>query len=175
MIRDLFTRWIDIHAHYSDAGVLPRSLVLSHFSSDYWISFHMMGGADLFIQIVFLIHGFICICMAIGFYTKTMVFLNWVFLTSLHTRNVLLLHGGDLYHRMMFFWAIFLPLGEFYSVDNALWGDKKSKYSILYRQVFINKDRKRNQNNLVINVGTLAIVIQIWLIYCTSYMHKTGS
>lgn len=43
--------------------------------------------------------------------------LTWFMTTSLQTRNYFVGHSGDTYLRMMLWWAIFLPLGEHFSLD----------------------------------------------------------
>jgi hypothetical protein len=57
--------------------------------------------------------------MLVGYYTKTASFLTWILTLSLHNRNYLVLHGGDVLQRVILFYALFLPLGDCYSIDNA--------------------------------------------------------
>jgi len=157
-IGDLMNRWGDIHAHYSDSGVLPRHLVMAHFTSDYWLSVHLMTGLELIVQIIFIVHIIVCLSMAIGFYSRLSTFLTWFLLTSLQTRNILVCHGGDVYHRVLLFFAMFLPLGDCWSVDNALWG----------------KNRGQKRTYSVLSVATFTIAVQICLVYVSSFFYKTG-
>lgn len=74
-IYDLALRYPDIHNHYSDKGVLSRSLVLEKFQNQYWISFHMMTGADFYLAVLFWIHIIISIFMAVGILSSLVIVL----------------------------------------------------------------------------------------------------
>jgi len=165
IVGDVFNRWADIRAHYSDLGVMPRHLVLSHFSNDQWITLHMMGGTIFFQQLLFLFQVAIAITMGVGFYTRSSTILSWFLLISLHNRNTLVLHGGDVYLRVLMFFACFLPLGRCYSIDNAFW------YS---HPISSSRRRHKKANYLHISVAAFAIGVQMCCVYVTSFMHKTG-
>lgn len=85
----------------------------------------MAGGTSFFEQCVFLVHIFIGLCMAVGYHTSLMTCLTWFMTVSLHARNILVLHGGDILMRMLLFFAMFLPLGEVYSIDAAFFNKKR--------------------------------------------------
>lgn len=105
-------------------GVMPRNLVLEHFYNSQWISIHLAGGSDVFIKIVFLVHIFIACCMLVGWRTRWAVIGTWFMTVSLHSRNIIVLHGGDLLHRCIMLFAMFLPLGECFSIDAILRGPR---------------------------------------------------
>ena len=120
IIADLLIRWGDIEAHYSDAGVLPRSAIIDGFAKpDYW-SIHLLSGQPFVIQIIFAIALLVALLLLIGYRTRWMTIASWVLLISLHNRNPALIFAGDDTLRALLFWAMFLPLGAYYSVDNAL-------------------------------------------------------
>jgi len=164
VIGDLINRASDLKAHYADSGVMPRSLVLSYFQNDLWITLHMISGLVIFQAILFFLHGIFAFCMMIGYYTKTMSILTWFFTLSLHNRNILVLHGGDILARQILFFCLFLPLGDCYSIDNAYFKPKRSNKKKLITP----------ESYQTISVATFGIGIQLMLMYVTSYMHKTG-
>ena len=121
LLADLFyIRFEDIRSHYSDFGVLPRGPYLEHFAKDWHWSIHLMSGEVSIQVLLFLIAGLCAFFMMIGFHTRIFTFLSWFLLVSLHSRNPMVLQGGDSLLRMLLFWSMFLPLGARFSVDEAL-------------------------------------------------------
>eukprot|EP01132_Coremiostelium_polycephalum_P004161 gene4161-5209_t len=55
-LMDLIERWPDIKAHYSDEGIVPRSVVCDHFWNQSWFSFHLFGGighgGDVYMRVI---------------------------------------------------------------------------------------------------------------------------
>ena len=119
IILDLISRSRDLVAHYTDFGVLPRS-VLVDLLSDSSFSLHMANGSATFQAVMFIIAGLIALCLLLGWKTRLMTVLSWIFLISIQNRNVLVLSGEDNLILLLTFWSIFLPLGARYSIDAAL-------------------------------------------------------
>ncbi|EFA76512.1 hypothetical protein PPL_10280 [Heterostelium album PN500] len=145
-IIDLLERWPDIKAHYSDEGLLPRSIVVDNFWNTNWFSIHLISGTVGFIQLTFIVNIIICFLVSIGYRTRLNMILHWAFIISLQSRNNIVGHGGDVYMRVMSFFAIFLPCGAVWSVDSAL------KKPVLRRE-----HKKFN----VVNFASIAILLQI--------------
>lgn len=154
LLADLFIRMQDLSVHYSDDGVLSRSVLIDQVMDRWNISFHLMNGeweVQLFLFILEVISAF---ALLVGFYTRTAIFLSWIFLISLHSRNPLILQGGDTVLRMLLFWGIFLPLGACWSIDQ--WRNKLKipSYQIL-------------------SAGSLALLLQVCFIYWFSAILKS--
>src|SRR5689334_17557536 len=109
---------------------MPRTMVLSDFTNDQWLSIHIGGGTEEFIKLLFLIQIICAFSLIIGYHTTISTFATWFMTCSMHTRNILVLHGGDLllvfqsfisqfYQRQMLLFGFFLPLGEVWSLDAA--------------------------------------------------------
>jgi hypothetical protein len=113
LLVDLAGRWPDLVAHYTDDGVLPRGLVFVSVP----VCVHALDGSAAFEAVLFLIQAAFATAMVLGYRTQLATFLSWLLLLSLHARNPLVLHAGDLLERLLLFWAIFLPLGARYSLD----------------------------------------------------------
>ncbi len=122
---DLYTRAGNLGAHYTDAGVFPRSWATQYFlqSPVYssWnpaaIAPHFAAGGAPAVALIFLIHAVAAIGLLIGYRTRFMTFIVWFLMASLHARNPLVLSVGDDVTRLLLFFAMFLHLGARYSVD----------------------------------------------------------
>jgi hypothetical protein len=151
--------------------VLSRDQVLAHFQSEYWISAYMMSGSSFgvflsnfnsssqFSSSVFMLHAFCALCLLVGYRTNLFSFLTFFFTISVQDRLYVLLHGGDVLQRVTHFFALFLPLGDVCSVDQAL------------------KKKKPNHNNRyqVFSVGALALILQVLTMYWMAHKLKTGA
>ncbi|VEP13149.1 HTTM domain protein [Hyella patelloides LEGE 07179] len=120
IIADLLIRFGDIEAHYSDAGVLDRTVLINQLLNPWYWSVHLISGQPFVQQILFLIALLIAVLLLIGYRTRWMTMASWMLIISLHNRNPALIFAGDDALRAILFWAMFLPLGAYYSVDNAL-------------------------------------------------------
>jgi predicted DCC family thiol-disulfide oxidoreductase YuxK len=154
ILGDLIHRSFDLRAFYTDFGVLPRWVLMQN--SDLCLSLHAMSGSLAFQVTLFLIAGCCALMLLIGYRTRLATVLSWVFIVSLHDRNFLILQGGDDLLRMLLFWGMFLPLGARWSVDFAL------------------AESAPPENNRHRSMGSIALGIQILLIYWTSAFYKLG-
>lgn len=119
IILDLISRSRDLIAHYTDFGVMPRSALMDQLS-DSSFSFHIINGSATFQAVLFIIAGLIAFLLLIGWKTRLMTILSWLFLISIQNRNVFILSGEDNLILLLTFWSMFLPLGARYSIDAAL-------------------------------------------------------
>jgi len=118
LIWDLLVRSLDIEAHYTDAGVLPRTVLIdSYLSLRPYLSLHIMHGSTLFESLLFIAAGLCAAALLVGYRSRITCASCWFLTVSLHARNPLVLHGGDDILRMLLFWAMFVPLGARWSVD----------------------------------------------------------
>ena len=120
IIADLFIRFGDIQAHYSDYGILPRTALIEEFLQPWYWSIHLLSGEPLVQQLLFGFAIFFALLLLIGYRTRFATIASWAMIVSLHNRNPALIFAGDDTLRAILFWAMFLPLGANYSVDSAL-------------------------------------------------------
>ena len=113
LLADLAGRWPDLTAHYSDAGVLPRSITPIYVP----LPLHSLGGSAAYEGFLFVLAGAVAVALLLGYRTTLATLFSWLLLLSLHARNPLVLHAGDLLQRMLLFWSMFLPLGACWSLD----------------------------------------------------------
>jgi len=156
IILDLWRRSKDLVAHYTDFGVLPRAALIGEEYTRWRVSIHLANGSWEFQAVLFLIAGAFALALLVGYKTRIATIGSWLLLASLHSRNPILLDGGDFLLRLILFWAIFLPWGEYWSLDRGL-RDTDSK---IPQQTF--------------SAATLAYTMQIVFTYWFSVLLKTG-
>jgi predicted DCC family thiol-disulfide oxidoreductase YuxK len=120
IVGDLVWRARDLRAFYTDFGVLPRAALLDRFAGPWIISVHSMNGTALVQALLFLVAGVFGLMLFVGYRTRLAAIASWALLISLQSRNPVVLQGGDVLLRMLAFWAMFVPLNAYFSVDRAL-------------------------------------------------------
>ena len=152
---DLFIRSKALVAHYTDFGVLSVGAFNEHYGNYYWWSIHLLSGSVWFQILLFSIAAGFAILLLLGYYTRTAMFFSWILLISLQTRNPLVLQGGDIFLRVLAFWALFLPLGVKWSLDSRI--------------------NNKSNNERAFSFGTAGILLQIGMLYVFSAFLKSGT
>ena len=119
VLSDLVNRATDLSAHYTDAGVMPRTVLVEQLLSPWAFSLHLMNGGSLFQALLFGIAALAAFGMLVGYRTRLMTFIVWLVLLSIQLRNPLLNGSESPMLRMLLFWGMLLPLGAYWSVDRA--------------------------------------------------------
>ena len=138
---------------------MSREVILNGFYNSNWISIHMMTGTTFGMALLFLIHGIISFFLMVGYKTKLMTVLTWFFTISLQDRNYILLHGGDVEFRVCLFFAMFLPLGDVFSVDSLLKSNPFNK----------RPEPEKPKNYKICNIATAAIIFQVMIMYFVAH------
>ncbi len=115
MLLDTILRARDMGAHYTDAGVLPRDLLIA--GGDTTFSLLMTDGGWLITGLFFLLNVVAAACLAVGVRTRLSTFVCWLLVISIQGRNPMLNSGGDVLLRLLLFWGFFLPWGRVWSLD----------------------------------------------------------
>ncbi|MBT5048547.1 MAG: HTTM domain-containing protein, partial [Rhodospirillaceae bacterium] len=123
LLIDLALRARDLTAHYTDLGILPRSMAVEFLSSGAF-SLHLLNGTVWFQAGLFILAAFVAAMLLVGFRTRLVTIVSWVLLLSLQNRNPQILSSADNLILLLTFWAMFLPLGGRFSIDAAL--DRRS-------------------------------------------------
>ena len=120
LLWDLVLRSRDLEAHYTDHGVLPRTVLIdTYLSLRPYLSLHIVHGSAFFEAVLFGVAGLCAAALLVGYRTSGAAVACWFLTTSLHARNPLVVHGGDDLLRVLLFWAMFVPLGGCWSIDRA--------------------------------------------------------
>lgn len=165
LLVDLFLRSFHLSVFYTDAGILPRYQWLKVTHQWHW-SLHAASGEWWWQALLFLIATAFALALLIGYRSRLAAIASFVLLASLLNRNGLLLQGGDILLVVMSFWAMFLPLGARYSVDEALQPEHAQNPNALPANAF------REQGHF--SVATIAIVFQVLYLYFFTAVLKTG-
>lgn len=153
IIVDLLARLRDLETFYSDVGILPRSLLKSE---NHFLFVHFMSGSSLFQFFLFVTSILFALLLIVGYKTRLVTFFSWYLLVSLQTRNPIILSGADKLLCTILFFAIFLPLNAYYSIDSILDFSRK------------------NTPKKTFSAATFAYFIQIGIVYFFSALHKRG-
>ncbi len=120
VLGDLARRATDLSTHYTDDGILPRSVLLDEVTNRWWFSLNLMSGEPFFQALLFGVTALAALGLLVGYRTRSMTVVVWVMLISIQWRNPLVLSSADTLLHMLLFWGMFLPLGAYWSVDRAL-------------------------------------------------------
>jgi Vitamin K-dependent gamma-carboxylase len=153
ILTDLAIRASDLEAHYSNMGVLPLHVLFQHAWNPFFFSFHTLSGLWQVQALLFGLAAVFAFLLLIGYHTRLATVVSWILMVSLQNRNTLISQGGDDLLRMLLFWAMFLPWGNYYSFDAA-----RQPASRLRPQPYVS-------------VATAAYILQICLLYiCTALL-----
>ncbi len=155
VLSDLANRATDLSAHYTDAGIMPRTVLVEQVLSPWAFSLDLMNGGRLFQALLFGVAAFAAFGMLVGYRTRLMTFVVWVLLLSIQLRNPLLNGSESPLLRMLFFWGMLLPLGAYWSVDRARSGLPRPSPRFL-------------------SLATFGLFVQIALVYWFTAALKSG-
>ena len=153
IIIDLLVRLSDLQAHYTDWGVLPRSIAMANSWAGSW-SIHLMTGSKAGVGLLVGIHLFAAFSLLIGYKTRLMSVLCCLLIVSLQTRNPMVLSGADDTIRLLCIFGMFLPLGARFSIDRVL------------------DPEPRELPEVLSSVSSIAILAQVSLLYLFTFLFK---
>lgn len=156
VLADLASRATDLHAHYTDEGVLPRTVVIERLLSPWSFSLNLMNGQLFFQALLFIVAGVAALGLLLGYRTRLMTFVVWVLMLSIQFRAPLVGGADGPLLRLLLFWSIFLPLGAYWSLDRTLKGPD-------YRP-----------STRFLSVATVGLFMQIAFMYWFTALLKSG-
>ncbi len=116
VIADLFARSRNFSFYYTDDGIVTQALA-ERATADNAVSVYYLTSEPELIAALFVLQGLIALAMVVGYRTRLATILSFLFVVSLDHHNPYVLSYADTLFRLLFFWAVFLPLGERWSVD----------------------------------------------------------
>ncbi len=120
VLADLANRFTDLSAHYTDRGILPRAPLVEEVLNPWMFSLNLMNGERSVQALLFGVTALAALGLLVGYRTRLMTVLVWALVLSIQFRNPVLSSAGDVLLHILLFWAMFLPLGAYWSVDRAL-------------------------------------------------------
>ncbi|AEH36540.1 HTTM domain-containing protein [Halopiger xanaduensis] len=185
LILDLALRARNLGTFYTDAGVLPLRALFSDYSPVY--SLHAISGAAWVQALLFAVAGAFALALLLGYRTRLATIVSWLLLLSLHARNPMVLNSGDTLLRMLLFWGMFLPLGREWSIDarrlETTRGGEDGTVDETREPVTDESGPSAGDSDDesgmsvpgIVSVPTMAILLQVQLMYLTNAVHKTRS
>ncbi|MCH8330715.1 MAG: hypothetical protein IH946_04935 [Bacteroidetes bacterium] len=142
-----------VDAFYVDNSIVSQVLIRYKYG-DSWSLINYFGDSALAINIFLWIFLLVAVLYTIGFHSKITGILSYVFLWSVIHRNPYLVHSVEFLIEVSLLWGLFLPLNERLSFFPSKNTDDKVE---------------------VMNYGVIAIMLQIFFIYCSGTISKTGT
>jgi predicted DCC family thiol-disulfide oxidoreductase YuxK len=154
LLVDLLSRVRDFRAHYTIFGGVPPA-PKSGFLLRYWLQPFL--DVSWIQGSVFFFGALAAVAVMVGYKTRLATVLGWGLLYVIQLRNPLVSQGGDLLLRLLYFWAIFLPLGARFSFDAA-----------------VDQTPEEDSPSAYFSMGTVAILLQVGCLYFFSAFLKSG-
>ncbi|MXV61643.1 HTTM domain-containing protein [Natronorubrum sp. JWXQ-INN-674] len=154
IVADILLRSRNFGFFYTNEGVVPQSLAME-MTPDNAISVYYLTTDSTVIAALFVVQVLIALQLLIGYRTTIATVLSFLLVISLDHHNPLVLSYADVLFRLLLFWAIFLPLGERWSVD-AVHADSEPRARIT-------------------SLASAAILVQIVYMYFLNGYHKRES
>lgn len=158
LLADIINRSFSFAALYATESAVPRQAALDDFANPWQLSLHLYAPADWMVAALFALAAAFAIMLAVGYRTRLATVVSWVLLISLHSRNPLVLQGGDEVLRAMVFWGMFLPLGARYSFDRLR-----------------TRRPEGDEPTVVFTLATLCLVAQAAMLYAFASLSKTNA
>jgi hypothetical protein len=113
---DLGTRLVHLTAHYSDDGVLPRSIArtIDGFSD---VSLLAISGSPIWAGVVFAIGFVLAAALLVGYRTRLVTLGLWLVVLSIQHRNPLLSDHRDVLFSCALLYGLLLPWGAAFAMD----------------------------------------------------------
>ena len=119
IVADVIARSNRFTWFYTDNGPVPQELA-DWINPPQAFSLFALTSEPAINAGLFAAKFLIGVLLIIGYQTRIVTILAFVFVTSLDVRNPFILSYADTLFRMLLLWAMFLPLGERWSVDAVL-------------------------------------------------------
>jgi hypothetical protein len=113
ILHDIASLAPQVRVFLTDEGMLPRGV---SFWSSQWSVFDLVSGG-WGTALVMVLGTAAVLAFTLGFHARVAALLSWVFVVSIHHRNVLLVDGGDMLTSVLLFWSLFAEVGAAYGVD----------------------------------------------------------
>lgn len=152
LLADVLLRSRNFSFYYTDDGVMPQSLAMEMTPDNAFSVFFFTSDPTL-IAGLFVLQALVAIPLILGYKTRLVTITAFLFVISTDYHNPTVTSYADVLYRLLLFWAIFLPLGERWSIDA------------------VHRDRAPRPS--VSSVASLLILGQMVYMYFLNGYHKT--
>ena len=138
----------------------------SEFASELPSSLYALSDSPLVFDVLFHLSILVACAFTLGWHTRAMSVLNFIFVFSLQNRNEFILDGGDNFARLALFFMMFVNCGEYFSLDRDRKASRPARESSELRTI------ARQALAIIHNAALLLIVFQLCVVYLVAAMHK---
>lgn len=151
---DISRRIPDLHDFFTDAGIMPRWILLEQFQIDWKMSLLYLNGSYWWALLLAVVGLIATVTFTLGWRTRISNALMWIIIISFQQRfPEAATSGGDMLLRIFLFYSLFLPMSARYSIDGAVSNEKRSE-------------------NEYFSIFTSAWIVQIMLLYIMTFLYK---
>jgi hypothetical protein len=151
---DIGRRLWDVEHFFTDAGLLPRSVLIENFELSWRTSLLYLNGSYTY-ALLLLTGGMLAsLFYTFGWRTRISNLIVWLVIISFQARFPEgATSGGDMLLRIFLFWSLFLPMNARFSFDRAIIGPeiKSNEYLSIFSGMW---------------------VVQVFLLYFFTFLYK---
>ncbi len=151
ILMDLYQRSLTLSQNYTDSGNLPREVLRSYFV---FSPLHTLTGSTAGEAFLFILQALLAILLIIGYRTRLVTLLSFLFHISLVQRNLPIVEKQNMVPGVLLLWSLFLPLNAYWSVDRAL-----------------DRFEKKIPDSIA-SVATAGYLMQTLVMYLTTALYK---
>jgi len=169
---DLIRHWKEARWFYANTGVLTNHYHLFRPSSNFNFSaFHAFSTLGE-VHVAFALALFCHLCLMVGWRTRLFAVLTFIIVTSLDNRLVMVENGGYVVVNLITAYAMFLPIGERFSVDALLRSYRERK-----EKTFRDLDEPYHPawaSRPFVSLAVLLVVLNLAVVYFFNVVNKSG-
>ncbi len=117
IVVDLLLRSRNFGYFYTNEGAVSSGLAAALAPADLPFSVYLLSPNPTVTALLFVVQALFALQLIVGYRTRFATVVSFLLVVSLDFRNPFVLSYADTLFRLLLFWAIFLPLGERWSVD----------------------------------------------------------
>ncbi len=145
--------WPDLNTFFADPnGFFSISEAISKQSSYNW-SLLYLSNQSFFWYLFILVYIASALLMLLGYQTRMVTIIAWILSFSLKTRASTFNSLADVQLVVVLFWAMFLPLGARFSIDQAL-------------------NKHKPSSNQYVSIACLAFLLNVFYVYFMGALEK---
>ncbi|MCU4741838.1 HTTM domain-containing protein [Natronoglomus mannanivorans] len=174
IVADILLRSRNFSFFYTEDGVVPQSMA-REMTVDNAFSVYYLTTDSTVIAALFVVQILIALQLIVGYKTRIATVLSFLLVVSLDHHNPLVLSYADTLFRLLLFWAIFLPLGERWSIDALHAHVDTATDTDTDTDTATDTDTDSRPRTQITSLASAAILVQMVYMYALNGYHKTES
>jgi predicted DCC family thiol-disulfide oxidoreductase YuxK len=172
MLVDLARRFPHVRDFYTNNGLLPNHTVLWRPQVNRLFSVFFPASLGHEVWVLFAIGAFCMLCLLVGWRTRIFQVVCFLFVTSLHNRDVFTENWGSVAMGALMAWSIFLPSGRRFSVD-AILASLRARPDETPADLGPERLPPPDERPFV-SLAALGVLLQLAVVYWFNFQHKSG-